>query len=89
MIDLVKVTSVKPKKNYDLLITFSNGAAGTFDFSTMLAEGGTMVEPLKDITYFHRVFIESGVLAWPNGFDIDAISLHSDMKSLGLLAKAA
>jgi Protein of unknown function (DUF2442) len=89
MIDLIKVTSVKAKQGHALLITFSNGAAGVFDFSTMVARGGTMVEPLKDITYFQRVFIESGVLAWPNGFDIDAISLHSDMKNFGLLAKAA
>jgi Protein of unknown function (DUF2442) len=89
MIDLIKITSVKPQKNHELLIKFSNGAAGVFDFSAMLAEGGTMVEPLKDVAYFQRVFIESGVLAWPNGFDVDAIALHSDMQNLGLLAKAA
>jgi hypothetical protein len=55
----------------------------------MIAEGGPMVEPLRDEAFFRRVFIEFGVLAWPNGFDIDAIALHRDMKKLGLLAKAA
>jgi hypothetical protein len=89
MIDIVKVTTVTPRNGHELAVTFSDGSSGVFDFSGMIAEGGPMVEPLRDEAFFKRVFIEFGVLAWPNGFDIDAIGLHRDMKKLGLLAKAA
>jgi hypothetical protein len=89
MIDIVKITAVTPQTNHQLALTFSDGSSGVFDFTSLVAEGGPMVEPLRDEAFFRRVFIEFGVLAWPNGFDIDAIALHRDMKKLGLLARAA
>jgi hypothetical protein len=27
------------------------------------------VEPLRDPAYFARVFLDDGILTWPNGFD--------------------
>jgi Protein of unknown function (DUF2442) len=89
MIDIVKITAVAPLTNHELTVTFSDGSSGVFDFTSLVADGGPMVEPLRDEAFFRRVFIEFGVLAWPNGFDIDAIALHRDMKKLGLLARAA
>jgi Protein of unknown function (DUF2442) len=89
MIDIIKVTAVAPQTKHQLAVTFSDGLSGVLDFANMIAEGGLMVEPLQDEAFFRRVFIEFGVLAWPNGFDIDAIALHRDMKKLGLLARAA
>jgi Protein of unknown function (DUF2442) len=89
MIALVKVTSVRTIRAFELAIGFSDGTTGTHDFAAIVAEGGKMVDPLKDEAFFQRVFIELGVLAWPNGFDIDSIALHAEMKSRGLLAKAA
>ncbi|MGL4635824.1 MAG: DUF2442 domain-containing protein [Beijerinckiaceae bacterium] len=89
MIQLVKVTAVQTVQAYKLAIHFSDGTTGIHDFEDIVAEGGSMLDPLKDVAFFQRVFIEFGVLAWPNGFDIDAIALHADMKSRGLLAKAA
>jgi hypothetical protein len=89
MIDIIKVTAVAPQGKHQLAITFSDGSSGVFDFASLIAKGGPMVEPLRDKAFFQRVFIEFGVLAWPNGLDIDAIALHRDMKERGLLAKAA
>jgi hypothetical protein len=34
---------------------------------------------------FDRVFLQHGVPAWPNGFDVDAIALHWEMDAAGLL----
>jgi hypothetical protein len=89
MIDIVKVIRVSPRGGHELAIGFSDGTAGAIDFSEIIEEGGPMIEPLRDTAFFRRVFIEFGVLAWPNGFDIDSIALHRDMKARGLLAKAA
>ena len=38
-----------------------------------------MVEPLRDSAFFARVFVQFGVPAWPNGFDLDAIALYREM----------
>jgi hypothetical protein len=46
----------------------------------MVAEGGEMVEPLRDPAFFTRVFLDDGILTWPNGFDLDSIALHAEMK---------
>jgi hypothetical protein len=54
-----------------------------------VAAGGDMVEPLRDQTFFGRVFLDDGILTWPNGFDLDSIALHMEMKDRGLLRHGA
>lgn len=89
MIKLVKVVEIKPLGGNRLWVRFSNGREGVRDFSDMLAQGGSMVEPLRDPAMFQRVFIEYGAPTWPNGFDIDAIALHQEMQEAGLLTEKA
>jgi len=55
----------------------------------VVAEGGTMIEPLKDPKFFARVFLQLGALTWPNGLDLDSIALHDEMKSAGALRRTA
>ena len=43
---------------------------------------------LRDEAYFGRVFVESGALTWPNGFDYDPIALHDQMSQAGELRPA-
>ena len=47
-----------------------------------------MLEPLKEPAYFQRVFVEDGVLTWPNGYDWDPIALHDEMKEAGELRRS-
>jgi len=47
-----------------------------------------MVEPRRDQALFSRAFIDEGILTWPNGFDLDAIALHDEMKRAGLLRRS-
>lgn len=82
---LVKVTAAKSLGQNRLWLRFSDGREGIRDFSDVLAEGGPMVEPLRDPAMFDRVFVQFGVPAWPNGFDLDAIALHEEMMGAGLL----
>lgn len=89
MIALIKVVEAKALGERRLWLRFSDGREGVRDFTDILTEGGPMVEPLRDPTFFARVFVEYGVPAWPNGFDIDAIALHQEMKSAGLLSEPA
>lgn len=87
MIPLIKVLTVTPLGAYRLRLAFSNGDSGEHDFTGMIEEGGPMVAPLKDPAFFARVFVQNGVPAWPNGFDIDAIALHREMKEAGVLTR--
>ena len=85
MIEIVKIVKVDKLGGFRLRLHFSDGSVGERDFSDIVAEGGPMVEPLRDPAFFARVFLEYGTLAWPNGFDLDSIALHQEMKAAGQL----
>ena len=89
MIEQVKVVQAKALDGQRVRLRFSNGREGLRDLSDVLAEGGVMVEPLRDPVLFQRVFVEGGVLTWPNGFDLDPIALHREMDESGLLTPQA
>jgi hypothetical protein len=89
MIEIVKIVRVEKLGGYRLRLLFSDGTEGERDFSDLIAEGGPMVEPLKEPEFFDRVFLEFGTLVWPNGFDLDSIALHDEMKEAGLLRRTA
>jgi len=84
MIDVIGVRSVG---GYKLEIEFSDGTVGIRDFASVSEKTGPMAAPLKDKSYFARVFIEDGALTWPNGYDWDPIALHDEMKEAGLLRR--
>ena len=87
MIELVDVIELKPVGDHALWLRFSDGQEGIRDCSDILAEGGPMVEPLRNPSMFRRAFLSLGVPSWPNGFDLDPINLHMEMKAAGLLRK--
>jgi Protein of unknown function (DUF2442) len=89
MIEIVKTLKIKRLGRFRLYLYFSDGTEGEWDFAGVIAEGGTMVEPLKKPKYFARVFLQLGVLTWPNGFDLDSIALHDEMMSAGALRRTA
>ena len=89
MIKIVNVTKVDVLGNFRLRVKFSDGSTGVHDFSDIVAEPGPMVEPLRNLEFFNRVFVSMGVLSWPNGYDLDAIQLNHEMKSAGELAASA
>jgi hypothetical protein len=67
MIAMVKVIEVQPLDGFRLRVRFSDDQEGVRDCSDIVAEAGSMVEPLRDPAFFRRIFIEYGALAWPNG----------------------
>jgi Protein of unknown function (DUF2442) len=89
MIEMVKVMQVRALDDRRLWLRFSNGTEGVRDFSDLLAEGGVMVEPLRDPAMFRRVFLEFGAPTWPNGFDLDPINLYMEMREAGELTPVA
>jgi hypothetical protein len=76
---MIKLVSVEPKQDYRLLLRFSDGAWGVYDFAHFVEANTPMTAPLRDPAYFSRYFIEIGALSWPNGFDLSAGSLYRSL----------
>jgi uncharacterized protein DUF2442 len=60
-------------------LTFNDGVEGTVDFTQWLH--GLVFEPLKDVAYFQRFFLDGGTVAWPNGADIAPETLYEQAKA--------
>ena len=82
---LRQIIGVKVNK-FTLECEMENGELFNYDMSFVLKEEGPMVTPLKDQSFFKKVFIEWGCVTWPNGYCIDGESIALNGK---LLSKSA
>ena len=70
-----RVEFVKPLPDYSLLVEFTDGVRGVVTLKDRLF--GPMFEPLKDVSFFERVFVdEFGAVCWPNGADLAPDGLY-------------
>lgn len=72
----VSVKSIRPLDDYKLFILFTNGEQRVFDFKPLLDL--PVYQPLKDIEFFRRVYIECGTAAWSEEIDIAPETLFSE-----------
>jgi hypothetical protein len=86
---MIKVATIRAIGGYRVRATFSDGTAGEFDFSEIINRGGPMVEPLRDPTYFARIFLEDGAPTWPNGYDAAPMWLRREIEAAGALERSA
>ena len=86
---MISLVAIEPRDDTHLLLRFSDGAWGVYDFAPFIDANTVMTAPLADPRYFARHFIEAGALAWPNGFDLDPIALYREMEAAGALTHAA
>ncbi len=86
MVDVVKV---EPREAFRLWVRFSDGRRGVADLSRLAARTGPMAEPLKDPSYFARVFVEAGAPMWPNGYDYAPSALYREMRDAGAIQRGA
>ena len=71
---LPSVVEAKYVDNYCILLTFNDGTANTVDFANWLE--GPVFQPLRDLGYFRRFFLDGGTVSWPNGADIAPETLY-------------
>ena len=86
---MIKLVSIEARGGTRLLLRFSDGAWGICDFASFVEANTSMTAPLRDAAFFARHFIEMGALAWPNGFDLSAGSLHQRLHDAGELHQDA
>jgi uncharacterized protein DUF2442 len=68
------VVHAEHRGEYRIHLVFSDRTEATVDFSTWLT--GPIFEPLKDVEYFKRFFVDGGTVVWPNGADIAPETLY-------------
>ena len=71
-----RVKTVKPKKDYTLEISFTNGEVGIYDCNPLLDFG--VFQELKNIEYFEQATVNAGTVAWPHEQDICPDTLYMD-----------
>ena len=73
---MIKVVDVRYLGNFQVALNFSDGKEGIFDGRALLARSGSLLEPLRNETYFQRLFIDAGALCWPNGLELSPARLY-------------
>lgn len=71
---VVYVSSVEPKDNYNLLVTFENGERRLVDCTSLLEK--TVYRPLKNKAFFDTVKMEYGTAVWNSRIDISPEYLY-------------
>ncbi len=82
------VKEAKHEGRFRLRLVFDDKTTKTVDFRPWLR--GPVFEPLKDLKYFQRFFLDGGTVAWPNGADIAPEALYEarDVRSETRLVSA-
>ena len=78
---MIKVIEARYLGNFQIAIIFSDGKEGAFDGKALLQKSGSLLEPLRDESYFPRFFIDAGALCWPNGLELSPARLYDTCHS--------
>ncbi len=77
---LPRVMAVKPKAEFQLEITFTNGEIGLYDCRPILNFG--VFRELSDDAYFRQVRVFNGTIVWPHEQDICPDTLYLDSRRI-------
>lgn len=86
---MIKLISIRPAGEAMLDLAFSDGSGGRWSAAALIARDTELTRPLANSAYFARAFIEAGALAWPNGLELSAPSLHRRLEETGELKRKA
>ena len=75
-----KVLDVTANDNFTLICEMENGEIYEYDMSFVNEEEGEVIEPLREIGLFKKVWVDYGALEWPNGFGIHGNTVVRDGK---------
>jgi len=74
---VIKVLNIKVVDSFMLELIFSNGDTAHFDGADYLASrSGSLLDLLRNPSYFSRCFVDAGALCWPNGFELSGSRVH-------------
>jgi hypothetical protein len=71
------VVEVKPESDYSLFVRFKDGLNGRVKLNLDDLTGA--LEPLRDPSFFERVFVDRGAVAWPGEIDLAPDAMYADI----------
>ena len=71
---LPAVIRAEYRDGYRIHLTFNDHSEKTIDFRLWL--DGPVFEPLRDLDYFRRFFLDGCTVVWPNGADVAPETLY-------------
>jgi hypothetical protein len=74
MVFLPHVIRANHEQGFRIHLTFNDGTEASVDFESWLT--GPIFEPLNDVAYFRKFFLDGGTVVWPNGADIAPETLY-------------
>lgn len=75
------VIEIKVVKHLTLYVRFADGTSGKVTFLPQHLVG--VFEPLNDPEFFSQVFVDQGVITWPNEADLAPDTMYNEIKNHG------
>ena len=79
---MIKLIKANYQRDFQVALTFSDGKEGVLDGGLLLERNGSLLEPLRNESYFQRLFIDAGALCWPNGLELSPARLYETCRML-------
>jgi hypothetical protein len=77
---LKKLVSID-EENYRIKVQFTDGVSGELDLGEYFNKPKNLSAEIVKGQMFNKCYIESGALAWPNGFELCPDALRMKLKS--------
>jgi Protein of unknown function (DUF2442) len=75
---VIKVLDIKQQDDFILEMTFSNGDTPHFNGADYMAtRTGSLLEPLRQLDFFKRCFVDAGAVCWPNGLELSGERVYA------------
>ena len=68
---MIKAIGVTANNDYSIIVILEDGRHLKVDMSFVKDQSGPVVDPIKSLVEFKKVFIRNGIVTWPTGYDID------------------
>ena len=82
---MIKVLAARYLGDFQVELNFSDGAEAVFDAHALLNRNGPLLDPLREESYFRRLFVDAGALCWPNGLELSPARLREVCKSVAVV----
>jgi len=77
-LDQCEVVTLRATDPHRLVLRFRDGLVAELDFAEIIAAApGPLALSLRKASSFASATLDDGVLTWPNGFDIDPVTLRT------------
>ena len=83
---MINAIKVEATDDFKIIVTLENNLVLRLDMNFIHDENGRVIDPLKDICEFKKVFVRDGIVTWPSGYDIDPYFLEDQGEPFSKIA---